>query len=958
MGLRRMVEMTVQQALLSAVESHKRGDLARAEVLYNSILNVMPTHPDANHNFGVLMVGRGEFKRALSFFERAIESNSDQAQFWLSKIEVLIKLSKLDDASAVYFEAKERGFDDDAFEKIFEKISVISNKEMGDSVVSVIERSELLKETGRIDEAIGILSASLEANQDNIKLIDHLIVCCISGNYLELARGYIDRVRQLDAGCSVIGWSEARLCLKENKKADALEIALKTYNAGSKDADGMAVLGACYLANNNIAESVKFSKLAIKNDERILNAWVNLGVASLISKNFKDAKNYFEAAYEINSNSLKVLKLLAKTYLDLLEYSRAITIFEKLVHLEPLEINYLMNFGVCHQKLGQIDDAITTYIKVIELNPEFPDVYVNLGICYRLKGDLEKSYTNLKNALSLKNNFSEAQNNFGITLMKQRKYSEALQSFVVALEIDSDFDEAYYNLCSVLKRLVIKEANHRLLEIITKMFSDERACFRPIDISRAVISLLKFEPSLNKHLGKSFFEIKSTPVENILEEVVQTPTLCVLMRISVINDLELEEFFKKLRASILLSISSLGNSESVLEFQSALASQCFINEYIYEKSDIECDALKTIEASVFGTLSIGEKPRHHLVLCLASYKALHEYEWSKLIEKSVYLEEVYTQQIVEPEKENKLKANIPVLGSIADKVSVKVRRQYEENPYPRWVGLEEPPKSRSISEFFNDSQLRPIGASINNVEAPSILIAGCGTGQHAITTARTFKNANVTAFDLSLSSLAYAKRKSLEFDVDNIHYFQGDILDLTKLKQRFDIVESVGVLHHMDDPIAGWRALVSCLNPGGLMKIGLYSELARQHIIKMREEIAEAKLDTNYQDMLDFRKRLIISEEEHHKKLIDSPDFYSLSSFRDLIFHVQEHRFTIPEIKLTLEKLGLIFCGFEHDALLNDFKLSNKNPSDIYCLDKWNAFEIENKRVFRGLYLFWCQSIT
>ena len=302
--------MTVQQALLSAVESHKRGDLARAEVLYNSILNVMPTHPDANHNFGVLMVGRGEFKRALSFFERAIESNSDQAQFWLSKIEVLIKLSKLDDASAVYFEAKERGFDDDAFEKIFEKISIISNKEMGDSVVSVIERSELLKETGRIDEAIGILSASLEAHQDNIKLIGHLIVCCISGNYLELARGYIDRVRQLDAGCSVIGWSEARLFLKENKKADALEIALKTYNADSKDADGMALLGACYLANNNIAESVKFSKLAIKNDERILNAWVNLGVASLISKNFEDAKNYFEAAYEINSNSLKVLKLL------------------------------------------------------------------------------------------------------------------------------------------------------------------------------------------------------------------------------------------------------------------------------------------------------------------------------------------------------------------------------------------------------------------------------------------------------------------------------------------------------------------------------------------------------------------------------------------------------------------------------------------------------------------------
>ena len=48
------------------------------------------------------------------------------------------------------------------------------------------------------------------------------------------------------------------------------------------------------------------------------------------------------------------------------------------------------------------------------------------------------------------------------------------------------------------------------------------------------------------------------------------------------------------------------------------------------------------------------------------------------------------------------------------------------------------------------------------------------------------------------------------------------------LNKKFDIIESAGVLHHMADPVAGWRTLTNCLKPNGLMKIGLYSNLARQ----------------------------------------------------------------------------------------------------------------------------------
>ena len=97
------------------------------------------------------------------------------------------------------------------------------------------------------------------------------------------------------------------------------------------------------------------------------------------------------------------------------------------------------------------------------------------------------------------------------------------------------------------------------------------------------------------------------------------------------------------------------------------------------------------------------------------------------------------------------------------------------------------------------------------------------------------------------------------------------------------------------------------------------------------------------------------SDKDHHKLIIESPDFYSLSTLKDLLFHVQEHRFTIPLIKDYLNKLGLKFCGFESSEIVRHFKLTNKNKEDPYDLDKWQAYEEANPRAFARIYQFWCQ---
>ena len=214
--------------------------------------------------------------------------------------------------------------------------------------------------------------------------------------------------------------------------------------------------------------------------------------------------------------------------------------------------------------------------------------------------------------------------------------------------------------------------------------------------------------------------------------------------------------------------------------------------------------------------------------------------------------------------------------------------------------------------------------------------------------------------DLSLASLSYAKRKTQELGIKNIEYMQGDILKLDQLEREFDIVESAGVLHHMDDPLAGWKVLVRKLRAGGVMNIGLYSEIARQSIANARREIAKKEYTSSPDDIRRYREELTnkdLNTDSKTSRFMDLLNFYSLSECRDLLFHVQEHRFTLPQIEEALNDLGLKFLGFElpESWVRNEFSKLYPEKDALVSLLLWHQFELKNPNTFRGMYQFWAQ---
>ena len=279
------------------------------------------------------------------------------------------------------------------------------------------------------------------------------------------------------------------------------------------------------------------------------------------------------------------------------------------------------------------------------------------------------------------------------------------------------------------------------------------------------------------------------------------------------------------------------------------------------------------------------------------------------------------------------------IGKIQDELSRKVQHQYEEQPYPSWVSAGIMVSGVSIAEHCRYANLKLKSDIIKSEESPQILVAGCGTGQHSVSVSAYFKNSQVTAIDLSLPSLAYAKQKSIEYGRDNITYYQGDLLEVGNLNKTFDIIECAGVLHHMKRPKEGWQTLTKCLKTGGLMKIALYSEHSRAGITKIRKEFPKLTEGLSKKEILEARDLIIQSKESHHRSILYSNDFYGVNSLRDLLFNIQEHQFNIPLISEYLSDLGLWFCGFEDPIIMRKFKEEFRGVDDEYNLEKWHELK-------------------
>jgi 2-polyprenyl-3-methyl-5-hydroxy-6-metoxy-1,4-benzoquinol methylase/tetratricopeptide (TPR) repeat protein len=435
-----------------------------------------------------------------------------------------------------------------------------------------------------------------------------------------------------------------------------------------------------------------------------------------------------------------------------------------------------------------------------------------------------------------------------------------------------------------------------------------------------------------------------------LAAIAENTFLRCALGATIIRGVPLETFLTALRQALLRRAERPAGADAGLPDDErglfcALAEQCFLNEYVFAQTAEETGRAERLRALLQQKLADGSEMTTGLLAAVAAYYPLHAlHQAEKLLGRRwpEHAAGLIRQQIKEPLEEIADRAAIPALTAIDRGTSVEVMRQYEENPYPRWT--------------INPLSLlgRPKANSAVPRSGPSILIAGCGTGEHPFDIAQKSPDATILAIDLSRMSLAYARRKTREEGLRNIEYAQADILNLATIGRTFDRIEAVGVLHHLADPQAGWRVLLSLLAPNGVMRVGLYSEIARRSIVAARAIVAERGYPPTAEGIRALRQSIIREKDEPRwASLVQTVDFYSTSGCRDMFFNVMEHRLTIAEIKSFLDQEGFAFLGFELDAkIIGQFRQRNPAADALTDLDAWAAFEADNPETFLNMYVF------
>ncbi|MBD2119611.1 class I SAM-dependent methyltransferase [Trichocoleus sp. FACHB-262] len=265
-------------------------------------------------------------------------------------------------------------------------------------------------------------------------------------------------------------------------------------------------------------------------------------------------------------------------------------------------------------------------------------------------------------------------------------------------------------------------------------------------------------------------------------------------------------------------------------------------------------------------------------------------------------------------------------------VSAAVAKLYDTYPFPPEPLLDEPPPGYNwrwnwVAAYNFCTGQKPQKQNVR------ILDAGCGSGVGTEYLVHLNPQAQVVGIDLSAGTLAVAKERCQRSGADRVEFHHLSIYDVDQVPGEFDLINCVGVLHHLPDPIRGIQALAPKLAPGGLMHIFVYAELGRWEIQLMQKAIALLQGDRrgDYKDGVQVGRQIFAALPENNRLVKREQERWSLENqkdecFADMYVHPQEVDYNIETLFDLIDASGLEFLGFSNPRQWQLERLLNKAP--------------------------------
>ena len=478
------------------------------------------------------------------------------------------------------------------------------------------------------------------------------------------------------------------------------------------------------------------------------------------------------------------------------KYNESKKSLEKAIKIDSNYFDAYINLGLLYKDSSNYNYANKYYLKAIQINNQSAIAHLNLGACYKEMIDYEKAILHTELAIKLDSELANSYLNLATIYNQKGDYNKSLILAKKEILINPNNELSYQLISDLLKKSSLSDKENRefLKEILNRKNISHRELFGNISniISHQILEdllILNIDLKNNKQFN---ILIKDTEISKALSLLI---FCCPLW----------EKVLGNIRKIMLINYSEdIQVNKNIINFAIALGSQCFLNEYIYYISQEEKDKLERIKKSIHNT----NNNQDYLLALVSCYQPLSSIN-NKIIDLNNYysynnkFNRLLDLQFREIILERNISSKIRRIGTINDLISKEVKNQYELNPYPRW-------RFNSYAKENKINFLSVINSEIYPNRIPSdqfnltnkkisILIAGCGTGIQILEASR-YSNCEITAIDLSTSSISYAKRKVDEYGMKNINFIEMDLLELDQLNKKFDLIECSGVLHHLKNP--------------------------------------------------------------------------------------------------------------------------------------------------------------
>lgn len=718
-------------------------------------------------------------------------------------------------------------------------------------------------------------------------------------------------------------------------------------------------LGEALGALGRMAEAIAAYREACRLDPARVETQNNLGLALQAMGRRDEALAAFRRATEQQPSFSEAAHNLAHALHEAGRLAEANAAYRRLLAIAPEDADAWNNLGIVLKESGDLAACVEAFQRAAALRPDFAPAWRQLGHALEEQGQAPAAaVAAFERAHALDPEDTSTACVLGRLLQTQSRVEEALRIFRGALHRSPETTVARDGLISALQALQPKSYDVEIEEDLRRLLD---AGVYPPWLARPIAAQLGLKYRL-RELAEQGGILPAAAEAGLRHDEL----LLTLLTTTVNTDRVLERALTILRRELLCACGDSARIPSEWRaLTGALAVQCFASEYVLclEPEEQARIAQLRARAEQLGQVSTAPSPAlEDAVALFALYEAPASLDCAQRLGAfaldawSPELRPLIERGLREPLQEQVIEPDIGSLAPIADGTSRTVRAHYEEHPYPRWFSLPRAGARRlgtSLRQRF--LHFTPPGFLDGPIH---ILVAGSGTGFEPLLLARTHPDARILAIDLSRRSLAYALRMARTLDLGNVHFVQADLLALQASEERFEMIECVGVLHHMAEPLHGWRLLTDRLLPGGVMRIGVYSARARSTVVAARERIRELRLAPTADGIRAFRTAVMSGTVDGElARLAESEDFYTVSTCRDLLFHVVEHHFTPVQVRDALAELELEFIGLELPTVEIGEQYRRRFPEDPCMVDlsKWERFEALYPHTFAGMYVFWCQ---